>query len=170
MNYIKQLISVLNLINDSNQPVGKTYIQKGIFLLQEGLKENLGYEYKIHYYGPYSQEVTDILYDLEDMNYLDIKYDDENECYKIQITEKGINYLNEKREEYEIQKEKINLVKSLIEDASVDEMELISTTLFFSKITKTEASCIEQVMIAKPHFKEKQIKDAFNKLKDCNLV
>ncbi len=170
MTYINQILNVLNFINNSRKPVGKTYIQKGIFFLQEGLEEKLDLNYKIHYYGPYSEDLTEILYELEDMDFLKINYDDQNEKYEIYLLEDGINFIESEKENYEISEDKYTKIINLIGNSSVEEMELLSTTLYFSKLTDTDSECINQTHTAKSHFNENQIKEALDRLRDSNIL
>ena len=61
MREIKRFVAILSLLKNAQGTVGKTFIQKGIYILQEGLEEDLGYRYKLHFYGPFSQELaTDV--------------------------------------------------------------------------------------------------------------
>lgn len=170
MNYIKQLVGVLDLIS-SKKRVGKTFIQKGMFLLQNGLKEDFDFNYRIHFYGPYSQEVTDILDDLEDMNLVTINYDEDNQKYNISLTTKGKDYLQEK-EQFRLPQEDFGIIKSLIGDVSVEKMELISTILYFAKLTDNDSQCIDEVLIAKPQYKGKirEIKQEIKKLEKLDIL
>lgn len=170
MDYIDQLVGVLDLIS-SKHVAGKTFIQKGIFLLQAGLKNDFGFNYKMHYYGPYSREVTDILDDLEDMNYINIGYDRSSQKYRISLTDAGKNYLQEK-EQHKLPIQNLNIVLSLLRGASVETMELLSTILYFSDLTDNQSQCIEEVLIAKPQFEGKidEIERGIELLKNSNVL
>ena len=170
MKYIYQILNVLCFIDNSKKAVGKTYIQKGIFFLQEGLGENLNIEYKIHFYGPYSEELTELLYDIEEMNYLKIDHDEKNERYRIYVLEEGKNFINSEKNNFEIASDKFSLIKNFIGHSSVEDMELLSTTLYFAKIASNKQEGINLTAMAKSHFSEDRIEDAFEQLEQLNMV
>ena len=170
MKYINQILNVLRFINNSREAVEKTYIQKGIFLLQEGLGMNLDLNYKIHFYGPYSEDLTEILYELESMNFLRINNDDQNERYEISVMEEGINFINSEKGNFEVSDDKFTQIRKLIGESSVEDMELLSTTLYFSKLVSKDTESINLTQMAKPHFSKDQIRIALETLKESKFI
>jgi len=169
MQKLMGIVYILNLIGKSTQQIGKTYIQKGIYLLQEGFKEDLNYNYKIHFYGPYSQELANQIDILNDFEWIDIHYLNEDKGYEITLTKNGERLLKDFKGKLKINYENINKVNHLVGGAKVKEMELLSTVLYFSKILKNRKDIIEKVITLKPHFNKPQINRAIKKLEDANV-
>jgi len=166
MDDLKRMIVILQLLKKVNREVGKTFIQKSIYLLQEGLKENLDYDYKLHFYGPFSQELANDIDTLEDLGLISVDYDPEGYGYRIRITEEGIDFLNKFQAQYGIDKNKLEKVLKLVSGEFVRGMELLGTVLYFAKLTDDENEIKKLVNMVKPHFSEKEISEALEKLRD----
>ena len=138
MDDLKRMIVILQLLKKVNREVGKTFIQKSIYLLQERLKENLDYDYKLHFYGPFSQELANDIDTLEDLGLISVDYDPEGYGYRIRITEEGIDFLNKFQAQYGIDKNKLEKVLRLVSGEFVRGMEILGTVLYFAKLTDDE--------------------------------
>lgn len=71
-NVVVSLIDQLTKVNRNNPPCKKT-VQKIVYLIEEA-GGNLGFDYSIHFYGPYSSELD---YEIQNMNakgFLKISY------------------------------------------------------------------------------------------------
>lgn len=171
MNILKKYAYILEFLKSINTEVGKTFLQKAMYVLQEGLKEQLNYSYKLHFYGPFSQELADDIDALSDMGLIDVEFDPDGYGYKIRITDKGKNFLEilEIRG-IKIEKQKIEKVISLMGNKNVRDMELLGTTLYFSRLTEDEKEIKRLVGMVKPHFSESQISKALQKLKEEKIV
>ena len=55
--------------------IGKTKIQKITYFLQESVGVPLGYPFRMHYYGPYSDELDGVLSLTSSLGYIDINPD-----------------------------------------------------------------------------------------------
>lgn len=55
--------------------IGKTKIQKICYFLQKAVGVELKYPFRIHYYGPYSDDVDDALSFAESLGFIDIEPD-----------------------------------------------------------------------------------------------
>ena len=169
MNDLKKFIAILRLLECVQKKVGKTFIQKGIYILQEGLEENIGYRYKLHFYGPFSQELASDIDALHDMGLIDVKYDINSNGYQIEITDRGKKFL-EKFGNNEVKAEKIKKVLSLIGKEQVKGMELIGTVLYFAKLTDDESEIKKLVNMVKPHFSNDEIEKALKRLKEEGVI
>ena len=154
MEYMNQSVGILDIISSKGR-TGKTFIQKSIFLLQTGLNVDLGFRFKMHYYGPYSQGITEILDHLEDLGYIRINYDSEKQKYDISIKREGSTYLEEMKE-YMLPNQEKDKVLGFLLRKTTEELELLSTILYFEKITNNHSECINEVTIAKPQFEERR--------------
>ena len=50
----ERLAVIQQIVDQSNSDVGKTRVQKTVYFLQEEVGVLLGYSFKMHYFGPYS--------------------------------------------------------------------------------------------------------------------
>ena len=67
------LVSIVKKISDTNKPPCKKTLQKIVYLIEE--KEPiLGFDYGIHFYGPYSSDLDFAVRQLNDEGILQIKY------------------------------------------------------------------------------------------------
>jgi len=64
--------------------VGKTHVQKAVYLLQEAGEVDLGFRYVIHHYGPYSFELYSFMQNLSYLEVLSITR--ENDGYGYEVT------------------------------------------------------------------------------------
>ncbi|MCE2457171.1 MAG: hypothetical protein J4G14_05090 [Dehalococcoidia bacterium] len=68
-------VAVIRHIVSRNGDLGKTQIQKIVYFLQESIGVPLKYRYRMHYYGPYSDELDGNLSLTESIGYIDIDPD-----------------------------------------------------------------------------------------------
>ena len=168
---LKRYAYILELLENVNTTVGKTFLQKAVYILQEGLKEQLDYSYKLHFYGPFSQELANDIDALNDMDLIDVEFEPDGIGYQIKITNKGEQFLEElKRRKIEVSEEKIARVLSLIENRNVRGMELLGTVLYFARLTSDEDELKKLVNMVKPHFSNAEIEKAYIKIKEEGIL
>lgn len=165
---LKRLEAILKLLTTIKKQVGKTFIQKGIYILQEGLQENLGYKFKIYIYGPYSEDLASDIDSLEYMKLIRVNYDPDGYGYIIETTPKAKKFLG--RIGNSISIDKINRIIDLLEGESVKKMELLGTLLYFSKLTTKEEEIRMLATKVKPHFSQEQITEGINLLRKESLI
>ncbi|WP_456329327.1 hypothetical protein [Archaeoglobus sp.] len=169
MNSLDRYVTILKLLNNVRKEVGKTFIQKGVYILQSGLGRDLGYSYKLYFYGPFSQELANDLDTLHETGLIDVRYDVRKGWYSIKITEKGKMFL-EKFKEFGARNSEIEEVLSLIEGKDARKMELLGTVLYFAKLTSDLKEIKRLVNIVKPHFNDREIEEALMLLREEELV
>lgn len=160
---------ILELLSETKKYVGKTFIQKGIYILQNGLDEDLNYTFKLHFYGPFSQELATDIDIMHNLGLITMKYDPEGFGYKISITNKGKNFL-EKNTHYKINRNKLKEIISLIGDKTSKEIELVGTVLYFAQQTNNNEEIIKLVKTVKPHFTDYEIKTAIEILRKKEII
>jgi len=170
MDDLKRLVVILQILKKINREVGKTFIQKSIYLLQEGLKENLNYDYKLHFYGPFSQVLADDIDTLEILDLIDVKYNPGGYGYQIRITKEGISFLDKFQTQYGVEDEKLQKVLSLINGEFGRGMELLGTVLYFARLTDYKDELKKLVNMVKPHFSDKEIMETLQRLKDEGIA
>jgi len=166
----KQYSALIGLLQKVAKPVGKTFLQKGIYILQEGLGEKLEYDYRLHFYGPYSQELANDINFLHDLGLISIDSDPTGYGYQIEITEYGTKFFEENFKDYAIEEGKLNNIISIIGKDYAKEMELIGTTLYFAKLSNNDEEIKQLVNMVKPHFNANDIELALKKLREENII
>lgn len=172
MNTLKRYAYILEFLkNLEDAEIHKTFLQKAVYILQDGLKERLNYSYRLHFYGPFSQELAYDINVLNDMDLIDEEFDQNRLKYKIKITDKGKKFLETlKSHGVEAEKQKIKKVLSLISKRNMNDMELLGTVLYFSRLTGNKREVEKLVNMVKPHFTRSQISKALQKLKKNKLI
>ena len=66
-----KLVYIIDRMNQKEKPLGKKMLQKIIYLLQRN-GVDLGYDYIIHHYGPYSSKLGNDVYSLAIDDYIGI--------------------------------------------------------------------------------------------------
>lgn len=167
---IKRYTTILELLRRCGDTVGKTFLQKVIYVLQDWMEVQLDYDYRLHFYGPYSSELSDDIEALSDINLIDLEYDSSGYGYKIKISESGKLFLDENLEQYMTDVGKIDRAINLFGKVGVRDMELKSTLLYFSKLTNDEYSINKLVNTVKPHFSDSEISQAITQLKGEKIL
>jgi len=170
MSDLKRMVAILQLLKKVNRSVGKTFIQKAIYFLQEGLHEDMDYNYKLHFYGPYSQKLANDINILEDLGLISVDFDPDKYGYSITITQDGIAFLNKLRPKYGIDENKLEKVLNIIGEELVKGMELLGTVLYFVKLTNDENKIKKAVNSVKPHFSDREIEEALKRLKKEGII
>lgn len=163
-----RLTTILELLRCSKKKVGKTFIQKAIYVLQSWLDWNSDYKFKLHYYGPYSPELSDDLDILSELGLIEMVFN--GHSYEIVITKEGLRFLGEHLEAYMLDKTKIERAISLVGKDDVRNMELIGTVLYFSKLSDDELEIVKLVNTVKPHFPDNTIRNSIKFLRDEGVL
>jgi uncharacterized protein YwgA len=105
--------AILKLLRMINQPTRKSLLQRGIYILQEGLGVNLGYRFRFYTQGPYSNDLACDIDILEDMGLIGANYLPDKQKYFYRITDKGLLFLEQISENSSVTEEKVQKVASL---------------------------------------------------------
>lgn len=168
---LRRLKAILKLLKGIEIPVGKTFIQKGIYFLQEGLREDLGYKFKLYIYGPYSHDLAFDIDTLQDMGLIKVDYASNKYGYHIQLTPEGEDFLHSYNlQEPPIPQEKIDRIISLLGGEKAKNMELLGTLLYFSRLSSDYKEIEKLVNRVKPHFSSEEIKDGWKLLREERIV
>lgn len=163
-----RLTTILELLRSANKKVGKTFIQKAVYILQEWLDGDSDYKFKLHYYGPFSATLSDELDYLVELGLIELLFNGRN--YEISINAEGMRFLDEHLESYMPNKMKIDRAIALIGTKDVKNMELLGTILYFAKLSNVEDEITQLVNTVKPHFDEDQIYGAIAHLKEQKIL
>ena len=149
------LIKKLEEKYPANQ-IGKTKIQKLMYLLENKLNEDFGYT--MYHYGPYSSEVAETLNTANILGWLDIKW-------KI---DKGYFISTKKVSLPELQDKESKVIENLVDkygDFSAVELSIIATAVYVKNNFDIEDpdEIIDVVLSLKPNNKREWVKNILEK-------
>ena len=156
---------------DCNPRLGKTAMQKLLYLLQEGLGVEVGYHFSLYTYGPYDTGVMGDLDYAGAIGLLQLEYDTD-EGYQIQPGGNADD-LREERETISLEasgdfKRLFDLFGSL----SARQLEL-RATLHYVAVEEPQASkgdLLERVHALKPKYDKQELEDALDKLVEAKFL
>lgn len=150
------LIGTVRCASELGVQVGHTLVQKAVYLLQAAEHADVGYDFKLYHYGPYSEQLWNDLRLLSDVGALRIDADENGYGYWISLGSKAEVI---ERESKQVPTEKIRKVTDALGGAKSWDLELVATTHFVfadlgqRKRTKpTDSEIADIVVQLKPHF------------------
>ena len=158
---------------DRDLRVGHMLMQKLVYMLQSAFNVDFGYRYKLHYYGPYSDQLWSDLKLLSDIDVLKVQRSPDGYGYLISLGE---------AERYELflanydvlPRAEITQLIDVLGPLATRELELIATTHLVSKdLERTNRQVSEQgvattVKRLKPHFSRDDVNRAMELLNQHN--
>jgi len=155
--------AVIRYVVDQLEDVGKTKVQKIMYLLQHAFGVPLDYVYTMYYFGPYSEELNNDLLDMKLQDYLDIKTSLDGYGYHVRPGNEIIDSVDKKIKPY---KSQLDGCLGKFGDFPALYLELLGTLYFVKhsedKLTKDEI--IEKVRKLKSKFDESTIEEYYDKL------
>ena len=154
---------IFRCIVDSLKDVRKIGMQKLVYFLQWIFHVPLGYNYKMHYYGPYSDELNDDLIAMQMSSNLKIEADPSGYGYHIIPGTEAVTTGDEVLGQYS---ENIDKCLSEFAELSPNELEILSTLHFVKYVAGVpdEDKIIEKTSMLKPVFSKSTIKQAYKNL------
>lgn len=159
----KDRYAIIRCIVDNLKDVGKIRMQKFVYFLQWIFSVPLGYDYKMHYYGPYCDELNDDLIAMQMSNNLKIGADPSGYGYHIIPGTEAVTTGDEILGRYS---EKISKCLSEFDKFNPKELEILSTLHFAKYVAGVpgEDKIIEKTSMLKPVFPKVTIKQTYKKL------
>ena len=153
--------------------IGKTKIQKITYFLQEAVGVPLKYPFRMHYYGPYSYALDDVLSLAKAFGYVNIKPDPDGFGYRVTPSEmKSIKLYKECDISKYANAESIDKAISALGKLDTPDLELYAT-IHFVGLVKSELSkeeTVELVHRLKPKFSVSYVRDSYERLSVDRLI
>ena len=162
-------LAAIQCIVEQSRDIGKTKIQKIVYFLQEGSGVPLGYSFRMHHYGPFSDEIDSEISALQSAGYIEVNHDSQGYGYHITpATADQLPWDSELAKYREEMTQAISALGSL--DAS--DLELYATIHFVQHLLKapTREKVVENVSRLKPRFSPLMIGAAYNRLVKSGLM
>ena len=135
---------------------GKIQLQKTIYFLQEAFGVPSKYPFRMHHYGPYSEELDTDLTRLKMTGYLSIRTDIQGYGFHVQVSDEPEQSWNSLTRPYN---QPIKEALELVRDKTPSELELMATLHFVSRLLggPVEQELIDTVHGLKPKFSPEYI-------------
>lgn len=148
------IVNIISQITEKSSSPCKKKLQKIVFLI-EAKQINLGCDYGIHFYGPYSADLDFAVRELSDEGILKINYTHMEHLISVTDTSVGETYNNEAMNE---------VINEFSKDTP-SELELIATTLYvYQQIEDVSKVKSGVVKIKGSKYSEKRIDAAIDRL------
>ena len=166
-------LAVIQRIVTLCDDVGKTKIQKIVYFLQEAVSVPLGYSFRMHYYGPYSDELDGVLSLAKSVGKIDITPDPNGFGYHVTMGQEiGRTWLKDYDVSKELKGAEIDGAINTLGALETFELELYATIHFIggpeSRLFKEKT--LRTVRRLKPKFTADRINHAYRNLQEAGLI
>ena len=151
--------------------LGKTAMQKLLFLLQDVYKVNCGYYFQLYTYGPYDSTVMQDIDYAQDIGLLNVEYR-EDRGYEIRPGAKADAVENERATIREELEDRLDDLFKNFGDMNAKDLELRATLLYVRLRggKQSDEAVVATTAKLKPGFSEPAIKSAFEELKESGVL
>ena len=157
--------SVIDALGDS----GKTQLQKTIYFLQQAFGVQTKYQFRMHHYGPYSEDLDKDMTLLSMLGYVSIKIDTQGYGYHVAVSDQPERDWESLVSPF---KDSIAQVLSLVQGKVTSELELMATLHFVDSLNANPPvdKLIDTVKGLKPKFSSEHVKNVYRDLVDAGLL
>ena len=156
----KTIVSIVEEITKKSSAPCKKTLQKIVFLI-EAKGVDIGCDYGIHFFGPYSADLDYAVRELCDDGVLKIEYTS---------MEHRISVVHESKDNHFLDSAIDEVISEFAHD-SASELELIATALYvYSQVNNTEKLNLGVIKIKGAKYSETRIDSAINRLKKTGFI
>ena len=162
-------LAVTQFIVEQLEDTGKIKIQKILYFLQEAIGLPLQYRFRMHHYGPFSEDIENDISVLQAIGSIKVVPDQEGYGYHVTPTsEEKIPWDNEIQKS----KEKITQVVNLLKELEARDLELYATVHFVQNLLEdpSKEQVLNTVSRVKPQFSRDTILEAYDLLIKAELI
>lgn len=155
--------------------LGKTALQKFVYLLQELHGVPVGYDFTLYTYGPYSAQLMQELDVTAAMDGVDVSYDSNKNAYSV-LPGSRYQQIRDRADQFIAQAtQALDAVMSDFGDYSARELELLATIVYVSRNGGPSAPGESDALVAavrdlKPHFTSEEICNEIETLRGKGYV
>ena len=164
------IVEIVERFRAANFRLGKTALQKMIFLLQRSFGVDCDYSFTLYTYGPYSSDVARDLDVVAGLGGALVNYDPSFAGYEIHAGSASADLRGRAAAFLDEIGPKLDQLVADFGGYTAKELELRSTAVYLSKPGQTRADLIKQVHEVKPHFSPAQIDAAIAELEKKGYV
>ena len=162
-------LAVIQLIVNELADTGKIKIQKILYFIQEALGVPLEYRFRMHHYGPFSEDIESDISVMRAVGYVDINVDVQGYGYHITpASEEELPWDNE-TEKY---REEILKAIAALGTLDASRLELFATVHFVQHLLDepSKIKVLDTVSRLKPKFTIDTIQSAYDQLVKAHLI
>ena len=168
-------LAFIQMIVDHLGDVGKTKVQKISYFLQEALSIPLKYRFRMHYFGPYSDDLDDALSLSRALGYVKIRPDPNGFGYHVtsgEVTDGRWFQDYNMFEDTGVDVKKVQGVIDVLGKLKVHELELYASIHLIGgpKSGRAMDDTLATVGRVKPGFTANQVERAFQGLQEAELI
>jgi len=173
------MTELITRLQKVNQKIGKTILEKMLYLLQVLYKIDVGYDFEFYTYGPYSSQILNDLTQVEYWKGLKVeRISDLLNGYKITTDTKATFFIEKGRKYIETPQidNALNQLTTTFGQYSAKDLELIATIVYVDQEIKTEDMIPNQEQILgvvkqlKPRFSDEEINTKIELLQNKGFV
>jgi len=156
---LQEHAKLVQFISLAEEITGRKKLQKMIFIAKK-MKFPFQEKFRLHMYGPYSEELTLRVEELCEMGFLQEQCIDQGAYvqYQYHVSDEGEHFLKEMSAEAGALQEFIQQMQQ----QSSRFLELVSTLLYFDEYEKEEQIEKVQIVKSKLNFSTREMEDAFH--------
>ena len=158
------IVEIIERFHKANCRLGRTALQKMIFLLQRSFGVDCDYSYTLYTYGPYSSDVARDLDVVAGFGGAEMNYDWAFAGYEIRPGPASAELRGRAAAFLEEIAPKLDELVADFGGYTAKDLELRSTIVYLSKPGQARADLINRVHGVKPHFSPTQIDSAITEL------
>ncbi|WP_347548357.1 YwgA family protein [Pseudalkalibacillus hwajinpoensis] len=149
---------VIAVLKEAGEVIGRKKLQKIIYICKK-LQFPFNEKYQFHFYGPYSEELTLRVEELCNLGLVNEVKESKGGYYqyKYTVTDEGNDFLGH----YEFHMPELNECISEINSQSSRFLELVSTILFFDRLSKDEVVEKVHTIKRKQNYSNAEIEEAY---------
>lgn len=154
---LKEHAKLMMLLQEAKEVTGRKKLQKIVYISKK-FNFNFQEKFNFHFYGPYSEELSLQLEELTNLGFInELKEDKGNYTqYKYQLSEEGREYLKL----YPTEMEGYHRFVQVLNGETSRFLELVSTVLYFSKLSHEEIIKKVQKVKSKQNYSGEEIDHA----------
>ena len=164
------IAEIIERFESAKQRLGKTALQKMVFLLQRSFGVDCDYSYTLYTYGPYSADVSRDLDIVEGLDGAQVNYDLKFAGYEIHPGSKSADLRSRASGFLKEISPKLDQLISDFGSFGAKDLELRSTALFLAKPGVDRSMLVQRVYEVKPHFTVEQIETAIAELESKSYI
>ena len=176
-NLLARRVAFIERVVPYSGDIGKTKIQKILYFLQESMGVPLKYRFRIHYFGPYSDEIDNALSFTKSLGRIDIQPDSGGFGYHVtrvatDTDEPWQEYDISGDPEIEISSDEIDNTIDILAQIDTPQIELYATIhfVYHHKSELSKSQTVTTVKRIKPKFTTSRIEAAYERLREVELI
>ena len=160
-------LAVIRRIVEVASDPGKTTVQKIVYFLQNGVGAPLGYRFKMHYFGPYSEQLDSNLSLADAMGIVEVDPDAGGYGFHISTGDYGVE-----NPDTPMPWDKIDKTIKMLDGLDLWKLELLATTHFVESLhpQSSKGEIVDMVHRLKPKFSEDIIKDVYSNIRNIGSI